>query len=184
MANFASSIGRFAGKPKSFFFDTSSASNPLVAFAVPLALGAAVVQSSIYDVQGYQRAVIFDRYRGVLPESVGSGTHFIIPWLQKAVIYDTRLTPQTVPTQTPSADMQTVSVTLRILSRPDLNKLPDTYQRLGTDFAQRVMPSVATEVLKSTVAQFNAAELIEQREVVSSKIRGELIRRLEEFNIE
>jgi len=59
-----------------------------------------------------------------------------------------------------------VSITLRVLSRPDLEHLPRIYQNLGQDYDERVLPSIGNEVLKSIVAQFDAAELITQREVV------------------
>lgn len=61
-----------------------------------------------------------------------------------------------------------VSITLRVLSRPDVEHLPKIYQSLGLDYDERVLPSVGNEVLKSIVAQFDAAELITQREVVST----------------
>jgi hypothetical protein len=38
-----------------------------------------------YIVQGGYRAVLFDRIQGVKPESAGEGTHFLVPWLQRAV---------------------------------------------------------------------------------------------------
>ena len=63
--------------------------------------------------------------------------------------------------------MQMVSITLRVLSRPDVNHLSKIYQSLGMDYDERVLPSIGNEVLKSIVAQFDAAELITQREVVS-----------------
>lgn len=59
-----------------------------------------------------------------------------------------------------------VSITLRVLSRPDVEHLPRIYQSLGLDYDERVLPSIGNEVLKSIVAQFDAAELITQREVV------------------
>ena len=59
-----------------------------------------------------------------------------------------------------------VSITLRVLSRPDVNHLPKIYQSLGLDYDERVLPSIGNEILKSIVAQFDAAELITQREVV------------------
>lgn len=61
-----------------------------------------------------------------------------------------------------------VSITLRVLSRPDVEHLPRIYQGLGMDYDERVLPSIGNEVLKSIVAQFDAAELITQREVVRS----------------
>ena len=46
-----------------------------------------------------------------------------------------------------------------------------------------MLPAIGNEILKSIVAQFDAAELITQREVVSARIRQELSRRANEFNI-
>jgi prohibitin 1 len=71
-----------------------------------------------------------------------------------------------ISTTTGSKDLQMVSITLRVLSRPDVEHLPKIYQNLGLDYDERVLPSIGNEVLKSIVAQFDAAELITQREVV------------------
>lgn len=54
---------------------------------------------------------------------------------------------------------------------------------LGTDYDERVLPSIGNEVLKAIVAQFDAAELITQREAVSNRIRADLLKRAQEFNI-
>lgn len=56
-------------------------------------------------------------------------------------------------------------------------------QKLGQDYDERVLPSIGNEVLKAIVAQFDAAELITQREAVSNRIRADLLRRAAEFNI-
>jgi len=57
-------------------------------------------------------------------------------------------------------DLQMVSITLRVLSRPDTNNLSKIYQNSVLDYDERVLPSIGNEVLKSIVAQFDAAELI------------------------
>lgn len=152
--------------------------------ALPAGLTIALAQASMYDVPGGKRAVIFDRLKGVEQKVIGEGTHFLIPWLQKAVIFDVRVEPRVITTTTGSKDLQNVSLTLRVLSRPEVRKLPFIYQNLGLDYAERVLPAIGNEILKSIVAQFDAAELITQREVVSARIRQELSRRADEFNIE
>ena len=68
-------------------------------------------------------------------EVVGEGTHFMIPWVQRPIIYDIRARcycstysapgkahirvyrPKNVPAITGSKDLQNVNITLRILFR-------------------------------------------------------------------
>jgi prohibitin 1 len=96
--------------------------------AVPAAVGVSLFNSAIYDVQGGKRAVIFDRLSGVKDEVVNEGTHFLIPWLQKSIIYDVRTKPRQISTTTGSKDLQMVTLSLRVLHRPEVKALPKIYQ--------------------------------------------------------
>jgi prohibitin 1 len=97
-------------------------------WSIPSAIGAAFAYNSIYDVKGGTRAVIFDRLSGVKETVVNEGTHFLIPWLQKSIIYDVRTKPRNISTTTGSKDLQMVSLTLRVLHRPEVQQLPKIYQ--------------------------------------------------------
>ena len=60
----------------------------------------------VIAVDGGHRAVIFDRFSGVKEHIIGEGTHFLIPWVQKPIIFDIRTRPRNVPTITGSKGKQ------------------------------------------------------------------------------
>lgn len=102
--------------------------NAVSKYAIPVFLAVSLGQAAIYDVRGGTRAVIFDRLAGVKEDVVNEGTHFLVPWLQKAIIYDVRTKPRNISTTTGSKDLQMVSLTLRVLHRPEVQRLPKIYQ--------------------------------------------------------
>ncbi|KAI3409002.1 Prohibitin [Psidium guajava] len=146
-------------------------------------VAATALNSSLYTVDGGQRAVIFDRLRGVMEETVGEGTHFLVPWLQKPYIFDIRTRPHSFSSISGTKDLQMVNLTLRVLSRPQVSRLPYIFRHLGLEYDEKVLPSIGNEVLKAVVAQFNADQLLTERPHVSALVRESLIQRAKEFNI-
>lgn len=157
--------------------------NNLARAAFGLGLGATVINASLFTVDGGQRAVLFDRFRGVIDATVGEGTHFLVPWLQKPFIFDIRTRPHTFSSISGTKDLQMVNLTLRVLSRPEVGRLPDIFRTLGLEYDEKVLPSIGNEVLKAVVAQFNADQLLTDRPYVSALVRESLIRRAKDFNI-
>jgi len=152
-----------------------------------LSIGAGLVGSalneSLYNVEPGHRAVMFDRFRGIMDEVSEEGTHFKIPFIQFPKIMDVRDIPRVISSNTGTKDLQMVNISLRVLSRPDIAHLPEIYKKLGADFNDRILPSIGNEILKNVVAQYNAEQLLTEREKVSKEICEDLKSRAGEFNI-
>jgi len=183
-------VSKFASKiPKP---PTGAAGGP----AVPSGGGGALITIAGLGLAGYglfhSMVTIQPGYKGVIYNRIGGlankaelkeGLNFVIPWFQRAVVFDIRTRPQPIDTQSGSKDLQMVQISLRVLFKPDPDQLPFIYRRLGKDYDSRVLPSIVNEVTKAVVAQYNASELLTKRDLVSKQIREMLTKRAGDFRI-
>jgi prohibitin 2 len=160
----------------------AAAARSVTALAVAAGLGYGTY-NSIYTVQGGHRAVVFNRIVGMKDTVYGEGLNFNIPWFEHPVIYDIRTRPVNLQTLTGSKDLQMVTIAIRVLHKPDPSKLVWIYRFLGTNYDERILPSIMNECAKAVVARYNANELLTKRDLVSREISIDLRKRAGMFNI-
>jgi prohibitin 2 len=83
-------------------------------------------------VQPGHLGIIYNRIGGLQDKAtLREGLNFVLPWFQRAIVYDIRTRPQLINTQSGSKDLQMVQISLRVLFKPNPNELPFIYRRLG-----------------------------------------------------
>ena len=87
---------------------------------------------------------------GVFCRTKEPGLHFKIPYVQYPFIYDVKSRPRTVQTATGSKDLQEVNISLRIFPTP-YQKRSRIHGEIGMDYDDRILPSIAPEILKATL---------------------------------
>ena len=77
----------------------------------------------LLTVDGGHRAVIFDRFQGIKQEVIGEGTHFMIPWLHRPIIFDIRTRPRSVAVSTGSKGIAPAAILFLQLNDYHLNQM-------------------------------------------------------------
>jgi len=160
--------------------------NRLIFGSIFVGVSSWILSQSLFVVPGGHRAVIYSRNGGIILGVVKEeGMNFLVPFWQWPQIFDVRITPQKITTETPTKDLQRVNIGLRVLYRPSPgDSLPTLYQKYGTDYAERILPGIGQEVLKAVVAQYHPDALITKRAQVSNAIKTELTKRAKDYYID
>ncbi|CAF1395047.1 unnamed protein product [Rotaria sordida] len=108
-----------------------------IRIGIGLAIVGGVINSMLYNVDGGHRAAIFDRFQGVKLDVTEEGTHFVISWLHRPIIFDIRTRSRSVPSIIEIKDLQTINITLRILYRPRAELLPKIFCKFSELLTER-----------------------------------------------
>jgi len=137
----------------------------------------------LFNVDGGEQAVMFNRFGGISEKMYNEGSHIKIPWFQDPTIYTIRTRAKDIQTTTGTKDLQNVTIWIRLLYKPERERLFQIHKTLGQGYDERVLPSVGNEVMKSVIAQYDAEQLLTQRAEVSREIRNQVTERCLSYDI-
>lgn len=63
-----------------------------------------------------------------------------------------------------------------MILRPIEDNIPKIHKEFDRDYAKKFLESVGKEVLKSSIAQYDADQLLKKREKISSEIKENLVK--------
>lgn len=73
------------------------------------ALAETAVESRIvHPPRPARRAIVFNRVGGIKSEVYAEGTHLMLPWFERPIIYDVRARPNVITSTSGSRDLQMV----------------------------------------------------------------------------
>ena len=104
-----------------------------VGVLIALGFGTYAAYHSMVTIQPGHKGVVYNRFGGLNEKHIlKEGLNFVVPWFQRPVVFDVRTRPQPIDTTSGSKDLQMVTISLRVLFKPDPNQLGFIYRRLGT----------------------------------------------------
>ena len=143
-----------------------------------------VLTSSVKIVDAGYRGILLNFGAVDTTRSLEEGLHFVVPFRDNVVQMEVRTQKVVVSSTSASKDLQDVSteVAVNYHLRPEFAQI--LYQRLGLDYANRVIQPTIQETVKQVTARFNAEELITKREIVKDQIEEQIKTRLGNYNID
>lgn len=139
-----------------------------------------------------ERAVLFSLFGGTQTRQLGEGTHFVMPLVQSAVYYDVRTQTYTMSATSwegevkgddslsaLTSDGQEVKVDLSVRYHPDPKFVWRLHQRVGQDYANKIIRPAARSETRITIAQFPIADVYaNKRALVQQRLTDALRRQL------
>lgn len=115
----------------------------------------------------------------VTGRELSEGISFVAPWgFNNVTEYDIKTQKQEVTSQAASKDLQDVTGTLILNYRLERGSVSTIHQKVGKDYADKVVTPAINEVFKAATAKYTASELITQRAEVKQNITEALQARL------
>jgi regulator of protease activity HflC (stomatin/prohibitin superfamily) len=127
---------------------------------------------------------VVTNFGSVQPGTLEPGLHIVIPIVQHVAIIDTRVQPhQFQEIDAASAEYQTVKLTGVMNYHVDGQFANDLYQRVGTDFASKVIDPAFNDFIKTVVPEYKVDAILGARDEIRSKAKAALAANLAQYHI-
>src|SRR6266511_2336623 len=112
------------------------------------------------------------------------GLHGVIPIVQQVVNVDTRVQPhQYQEIDAASRELQTVRLTGTMNYHIDGQFASDLYQRVGTDFASKIIDPAFNDFIKTVVPDYSVNDILAKRDEIRSLAKQQLAANLSQYHI-
>ena len=148
-----------------------------------LIIGVGIVAGSCVSSVPTGHTGIVTTFGNVEDYTFEAGIHFKLPW-QEVINMDNRNQRATIDLKCFSSDIQEVDVTYTINYQIQKSNAQTIYKTIGTGYFNTVIAPRIQEAVKSVIAQYNAENLIANREKLSAEVKEILLEKLALYNIE
>jgi regulator of protease activity HflC (stomatin/prohibitin superfamily) len=150
----------------------------LGAFLIVLGLASPLVQVPAGSVG------VVTNFGQVQEGTLQPGLHAVIPIVQQVVNVDTRVQPhQFQEIDAASRELQTVRLTGTMNYHIDGQFASDLYQRVGTDFASKIIDPAFNDFIKTVVPDYSVNDILAKRDEIRSLAKQQLAANLSQYHI-
>ena len=112
------------------------------------------------------------------------GLHFIVPIYQRVTNVDTRVQPHEFQEiDAASRELQTVKLTGVMNYHIDGQFASDLFQRVGTDFAAKIIDPAFNDFIKTVVPDYSVNDILAKRDEIRSLAKAQLAANLAQYHI-
>jgi len=123
-------------------------------------------------------------FGSVEPVVLQPGFHFVMPFAQRIVQIDTRISPHTFKQiDAASSELQGVKLTGTMNYHLDPQRAYELYQNVGLEFASNIIDPAFADFIKEVVPQYKVTDILIKRDEIRTAARQKLGDNLQRYGI-
>ncbi len=144
---------------------------------------ALIVFMNCFNVVPVGHRGLFVRFGVVTSEPLEEGVYFKIPFITQLVTMNVKVQKWEDKTNAYSKDAQVVEVISSLNYALKKDQVKNIFQNVGKDFERILIPQVFQGLMKEVIGQYNAVDLVSQRDEGTQRIKEKLTAKLDELGI-